>query len=469
MKQKVKTLSVYLATMLDIVMILIAYAVANILRFDQAQIQMISSANYTVLLWFVIITYIAVQLFFRTNIEFLSRGTARELYLVIKQYVLVAVCVMVYFYIVKIGHDFSRLQLGYFFVIATVLTFIEHLLLKCFLKKQFIISNAEKMVVITDSSNVKKVVAELKKNIYLSVENIIVVDKDMTGETIQEIPVSANASDMEEFLRNTVADCAYIHISHDVAADTDNIMRWLTDMGIKIYLHLHEYDLDYGMKRFGTLGKYGVITYSNYEYVMRDVIIKRIMDIAAGLILFIAMCIAFPFVALGIMIQAPGPIFFKQTRIGKNGRRFDIYKFRSMYMDAEERKAELMKQNEMGSDFMFKMKDDPRIFPIGKLIRKLSIDELPQAINILKGDMSLVGTRPPTEKEFELYENYHRRRVSIKPGLTGMWQVSGRSSITDFDDIVKLDCEYIDNWNLRLDLKIIAKTVWVVLFGRGAE
>ena len=202
---------------------------------------------------------------------------------------------------------------------------------------------------------------------------------------------------------------------------------------------------------------------------MRDVIIKRIMDIAAGLILFIAMCIAFPFVALGIMIQAPGPIFFKQTRIGKNGRRFDIYKFRSMYMDAEERKAELMKQNEMGSDFMFKMKDDPRIFPIGKLIRKLSIDELPQAINILRGDMSLVGTRPPTEKEFELYENYHRRRVSIKPGLTGMWQVSGRSSITDFDDIVKLDCEYIDNWNLRLDLKIIAKTVWVVLFGRGAE
>ena len=305
MKQKVKTLSVYLATMLDIVMILIAYAVANILRFEQVQVHIVLDANYTVLLWFVIITYIAVQLFFRTNIEFLSRGTARELYLVIKQYVLVAVCVMVYFYIVKIGHDFSRLQLGYFFVIATVLTFIEHLLLKCFLKKQFIISNAEKMVVITDSSNVKKVVAELKKNIYLSVENIIVVDKDMTGETIQEIPVSANASDMEEFLRNTAVDCAYIHISHDVAADTDNIMRWLTDMGIKIYLHLHEYDLDYGMKRFGTLGKYGVITYSNYEYVMRDVIIKRIMDIAAGLILFIAMCIAFPFVALGIPAHTP--------------------------------------------------------------------------------------------------------------------------------------------------------------------
>ena len=152
------------------------------------------------------------------------------------------------------------------------------------------------------------------------------------------------------------------------------------------------------------------------------------------------MCIALPFVAIGIAIQSPGPVMFKQTRIGKNGRRFEIYKFRSMYMDAEERKASLMKENEMDSDFMFKIKDDPRIFPVGKIIRKLSIDELPQAINIIKGDMSLVGTRPPTESEFEMYKSYHRRRVSIKPGLTGLWQVSGRSSITDFDEIVKLDC-----------------------------
>lgn len=133
------------------------------------------------------------------------------------------------------------------------------------------------------------------------------------------------------------------------------------------------------------------------------------------------------------------------------------------------KKAALMKKNEMCSDFIFKIKDDPRIFPLGKLIRKLSIDELPQAINILKGEMSLVGTRPPTESEFELYNSYHRRRVSIKPGLTGLWQVSGRSRVTDFDEIVRLDCEYIDNWNIRLDIKIIVRTIWVVLFGKGAE
>ena len=151
-----------------------------------------------------------------------------------------------------------------------------------------------------------------------------------------------------------------------------------------------------------------------------------------------------------------------------NGRRFKIYKFRSMYMDAEERKKELMAQNEMNG-LMFKIKDDPRITKIGKFIRKTSIDEFPQFLNVLKGEMSLVGTRPPTEDEFLQYEERHKRRLSLKPGITGMWQVSGRSDIQDFEDVVKLDCEYIDNWSLGLDIKILIQTVLVVLGKRGAE
>ena len=144
------------------------------------------------------------------------------------------------------------------------------------------------------------------------------------------------------------------------------------------------------------------------------------------------------------------------------------YKFRSMYMDAEERKKELMEQNKM-QGLMFKMDDDPRITPIGKFIRKTSLDEFPQFINIFKGDMSLVGTRPPTVDEFEQYDAHHKSRLAIKPGLTGLWQVSGRSEITDFDEVVRLDQEYIENWSLVLDLKILLKTVVVVLKGKGAE
>ena len=139
-----------------------------------------------------------------------------------------------------------------------------------------------------------------------------------------------------------------------------------------------------------------------------------------------------------------------------------------MYQDAEARKAELMKQNEMNG-LMFKMKDDPRITKVGKFIRKTSLDEFPQFFNVLFGDMSLVGTRPPTVNEFNEYSNYHKRRLAMKPGITGMWQVSGRSDIKDFEEVVKLDCEYIDNWSLILDLKILVKTVAIVFTRKGSE
>lgn len=192
------------------------------------------------------------------------------------------------------------------------------------------------------------------------------------------------------------------------------------------------------------------------------------MDIIGSLIGCVLTLLITPFVALAIKIDSPGPVFFSQTRIGKNGRRFKIWKFRSMYTDAEARKKELEAQNEI-KGLMFKMEDDPRITKVGKFIRKTSIDETPQFFNILVGDMSLVGTRPPTEDEFEQYNGYYRRRMSITPGLTGMWQVSGRSDIQDFEEIVKLDLEYIDNWSLLLDIKILFKTVFIVLGRKGSK
>lgn len=469
MNQKIRTLSGYIAILLDTCVMFVAYATANLLRFNDVRVHTMSGADYSVLFWFIILDYIAIQIFFRTNTDFLTRDKGRELYLVLKQYLIVFVCVTSYFYLMKLGNTFSRLQLGYFFVLSIVGTYIEHLLLKEILHKMYMTTYAEKVVLVSDSANASSVLDRLREITYISIEYIVLVDKDMAGKKVKGIPVIANMENMEEVLKTVPLDGAFIHTSYTSSGDLKKIIGWLHIMGIKIHLDIPEYGYDYGKKQFGTMGEYGVLTFANYEYDIRDEVIKRIMDICGGIVLFIAMCITLPFVAAGILIQSPGPVFFKQTRIGKNGRRFEIYKFRSMYMDAEERKAELMEKNEMDSGYMFKIKDDPRIFPLGKIIRKLSIDELPQAINIIKGDMSLVGTRPPTEAEFEMYNPYHRRRISIKPGLTGLWQVSGRSSITDFDEIVRLDCEYIDNWNLRLDLKIILKTVWVVLFGRGAE
>ena len=191
------------------------------------------------------------------------------------------------------------------------------------------------------------------------------------------------------------------------------------------------------------------------------------MDICAGVVGCLVTGILFIFVAPAIKIADPkGPVFFGQKRVGRNGRTFTIYKFRSMYIDAEERKKELMAQNEMNG-LMFKMKDDPRITKVGKFIRKTSIDELPQFINVLKGDMSLVGTRPPTVGEFKQYKGHHKRRLSMKPGITGMWQAYGRNSVMDFDEVVKMDLEYIDNWSVMLDIKILFKTVATVFTNHG--
>lgn len=211
-----------------------------------------------------------------------------------------------------------------------------------------------------------------------------------------------------------------------------------------------------------------MITYAIHEMDSRRGVVKRMIDIGGSLTGLLITALFYPFVALAIKLDSPGPAIFSQIRVGKNGRRFKIYKFRSMYMDAEARKKELEACNEM-QGLMFKMENDPRITRVGKFLRKTSIDELPQFWNVLRGDMSLVGTRPPTEDEFAGYTPYYRRRLCMTPGLTGLWQVSGRSNIDSFDDVVKYDLHYIDHWSLSLDIKILLQTVLVVLFGKGAK
>ena len=196
--------------------------------------------------------------------------------------------------------------------------------------------------------------------------------------------------------------------------------------------------------------------------------IKRGIDIILSGMAIVILSPLLLFLCIAIKLDTPGPILFKQKRVGKNGRYFSIYKIRSMYQDAEARKAELMEKNEM-KGFMFKMTDDPSITKVGKFIRSTSIDELPQFWNVLKGDMSLVGTRPPTVDEFNQYEAHHKRRLSMKPGLTGLWQVSGRSNIEDFEEVVRLDCEYIDNWSIQLDIQIILKTIVVIFKKVGSK
>ena len=200
------------------------------------------------------------------------------------------------------------------------------------------------------------------------------------------------------------------------------------------------------------------------------IFVKRLIDKLFASIILIATLPLWVFAIIGIKLNSPsGPVFFIQNRGGKNGKPFKMYKFRTMVIDAEERKKDLIDQNEMSGP-VFKIESDPRIFRFGALLRKWSIDELPQLINVIFGKMSLVGPRPlPVEEVSAIRESAHRRRLSVKPGITCLWQISGRNEINNFDDWVKLDLEYIDNWSLYLDIKILFKTVPAVLFSKGAK
>ena len=205
---------------------------------------------------------------------------------------------------------------------------------------------------------------------------------------------------------------------------------------------------------------------SSMEFSLYE-IIKRLIDVICSFIGVVVLSPLFIVIAIIIKATSKGPVFFSQKRVGKNGKEFDMYKFRSMVVNAEELKEKLASQNEMSGP-MFKMKDDPRVTKVGKFIRKTSIDELPQLWNVLKGDMSLVGPRPSLPKEVAQFEEWMHRRLEVKPGLTCYWQVSGRNNI-DFEDWMKLDIKYVDERSTWIDIKLIFKTVGVLFGDKNAH
>ena len=340
-------------------------------------------------------------------------------------------------------------------------------------------------MVITTRYQAEEVIEILRRSSYhdFFISGIILVSNSSPEEKeIMGIPAHGRGEDFLEMLSREWVDEVLFYLPVNYTLPEEHLEA-LLEMGITVHHSFRVMDTSENSTRQenGYLGEIPVITSSIRIISARDVALKRIVDIMGGIVGCLLTGIIFIFIAPMIYIQSPGPIFFSQWRVGQNGRKFRIYKFRSMYMDAEERKKEYMKQNRIQDGLMFKMDDDPRIIGsekkdkngnpkgIGNFIRNTSLDEFPQFWNVLKGDMSLVGTRPPTLDEWEKYSLHHRIRMSAKPGITGMWQVSGRSKITDFEEVVRLDEWYIRNWSWELDVRILFKTVGVVLRHEGAE
>ena len=457
--------------LIDLACLFMALILAYLIRNGSVR-NLFTLGIYRNVMIFVILVDLFLIILFESYKGVLRRGRYQELRSVIRQMILIELASGLYLFTVSGGRTFSRIILYLMGIFYVLLSYCTRIIWKKRLLHKMAEGGEHSLYIVTNYDLASKVIQNVKEHNYnrYNINGLILIDKDMTGKEIAGVPVVADLNNASSFICQQWVDEVFVNVDETYPYPQE-LIEELLEMGMPVHVNLAKVRSTPGQKQFvEAIGGYTVLTTTMNYATDRQALAKRVLDIFGGLVGCFLTGIIFIFIAPAIYISSPGPIFFSQTRIGKNGKPFKMYKFRSMYMDAEERKKELMKQNNIKDGMMFKMDDDPRIIKgVGHFIRKTSLDEFPQFWNILKGDMSLVGTRPPTMDEWEKYELHHRKRLAIKPGLTGMWQVSGRSDITDFEEVVELDTKYIAEWCLKLDIEILVKTVMVVFRGSGAK
>ena len=351
---------------------------------------------------------------------------------------------------------------------------------KWFVKNHRLNRRKQRVIALLDAETAEETMKRINHNQAEQHEIIGIILTEKSDRTvIDDVPVVACIEQAAAFISQQSVDSLYIDCAI-TAPGVSELMEACKQMAVPIHYRVPDI-YGAGVKHvIERIGGETVLTSSLNYATPRERITKRTLDILGGLVGSVIALLLMLIIGPMIKKASPGPVLYKQERIGLNGRHFTMYKLRSMHVDADQRKQELMESNRVADGRMFKMDDDPRIIGneilpdgtckkgIGDFIRRTSLDEFPQFFNVLLGEMSLVGTRPPTVDEWESYEYHHRARLSCKPGITGLWQVSGRSEITDFEEVVKLDTEYITNWTFGLDIQILLKTIIVVCGGKGA-
>mgnify|MGYP002650459336 FL=1 len=322
----------------------------------------------------------------------------------------------------------------------------------------------QRILLVTTRARVERVLKQLSTYDYGYVSAVSIVDDEHFESSNFTIVTLDN---LVTYATRSVVDQVVINLPSESFLIADFVSRFET-MGLPVAVNIAALDfVTNSEKAIQQFGDSSVVNFSTTFYRSSDIALKRVIDIIGSLVGLI-ICGLVSIFLVPLIKRDGGPAIFVQDRVGRNGRVFKFYKFRSMRVDAEEIKKELMSQNQMQGG-MFKIENDPRITKIGHFIRKTSLDELPQFWNVLKGDMSLVGTRPPTLDEYMTYTPEQKRRLSFKPGITGLWQISGRSNIKNFDEVVKLDVTYLDGWTIWKDIEILLKTVKVVFMRDGAK
>ena len=458
---------------------LLAYWLVNGLRNPYA----VPPLRYLALLFFV--CQLAVAAFFGNYSGILRRHKYQELAAMVKYTALVLGLVTLILFAAKSSGEVSRLQTGLTTAIYLALGWGLRVIMKRYIRKKIIRNRERKsLVVVTSARLAEKVLKKLfRHNSYCDfhVAEVLLMDSQLPagfpgtlsagdlelGDPEYKVQVSLLNEETLRSLTHDWVDEVFLFQPDDMLFP-QGLMDTLMTTGITVNYSAEAIDR-MASTDLRKMGEFKVLTAGSRFASAGALAIKRVFDIIGGLAGCVLTGIIFLFVAPAIYRADPGPVFFTQERIGQNGKRIKIHKFRSMVRDAEAHKSDLIAQNKM-QGLMFKVDNDPRILPgIGHFIRRTSLDEFPQFYDCLIGNLSLVGWRPCTMDEWEHYAPEHRFRAGMKPGITGLWQVSGRSTILDFEEIVRLDREYMENWSLLLDLKILLKTVAVVLSRRGAE
>lgn len=470
--------------LLDVICLQISYALAFLTRHGWSNPY--ANITYRNLVIVLILIELITAIFFDSYKNILKRSFYRELVQLIKQIGIIELLIAFYLFTVKDADTFSRTVLYLTGLYQLLISMGMRLLWKWYLKQYKSNAGKRSLLLVTTEEMAPGLIDNVRNFNYKTFRLVgltLLDQKSGTGDNlmIKGIPIVSDPAHVVDWACDNWVDEVFFAVEADKPYYLNEIIKDFEEMGVVVHTKLAE--ISYMSERgqiIERLGGYAVLTSSVSYVTTKQQFMKRSLDIAGGFLGSMITLLLFIFIAPIIYIKSPGPVFYTQERVGKNGRHFKMYKFRSMYLDAEERKKELMGKNKVCSDFMFKLDEDPRILGsrfdengryhkgIGNWIRETSLDEFPQFFNVLKGDMSLVGTRPPTVEEYERYKLHHRARLAAKPGITGMWQISGRSNITDFEEVVKLDMEYIQDWSFAKDLKILFKTIQIVVWGEGS-
>ncbi len=420
-------------------------------------------SEYLPLLILVIIIFSFFLNYFKIYKSHRTYSFLREIYLTFKVSLFSFIFIFAFLYLLK-WHHISRPFVILFIFIHFIVFSIEKLIIRFIAnwvrKKGY---NFRNLLIVGNGIRAQEIANIFKKNPQWGFKILGFISDGHKSKN----NILGEIKDLPLFLQNNVVDDVIFAVSRSKLEELEEVLMLCQELGINTRVALNIFPKFNSKMHLEEVSGIPLLTFTRIPTDVFALFIKRIMDITLGLFLLILLFPLIVLISILIKLDSKGPILFKQKRYGLNGRVFTLYKFRTMFEDAEKRKEEVLHLNIMDGP-VFKAPNDPRLTRIGKFLRKFSLDELPQLYNVLKGEMSLVGPRPLVLEEVQKFQRWQKRRLSMKPGLTCLWQISGRSKL-DFETWMKMDLEYIDNWSLKKDIIILLKTIPAVLTGKGAH